>query len=296
MLRANKPEVIHCHLLHATLAGLVAGYLVGVKRRIYTRHHSTYNWEYNKKGVWIDRFLNWLATDIVAISENVKRVLLEKEKFKASKIHLIRHGFDLDAFANVNNARIDLLAYKYNPDRKTPVVGVIARWIEWKGVQYIIPAFKKLLKDYPDALLILANAGGPYNEEIEKMLQELPMGSFRIIPFENDLFALYQLFDVYVHTPISPSIEAFGQTYVEALAAGVSSVFTLSGVAPEFIEHEQNAQVVPFCDSEAIYQSMEKLLKDFDLRISLSKNGLISIKKFSLEKMINELNQLYLSV
>ncbi len=296
IFRKEKPDVIHCHLFHATLIGLLAGFLSGIKKRIYTRHHSTFNWEYNRKGVWIDRFLNWLATDIVATSDNVKQVLLKKEKVKPSKIHLIHHGFDLDGFANVETDRIDILREKYNPGKNSPVIGVIARWIEWKGIQFIIPAFRKLLTDYPDALLILANANGPYKQEIERLLSELPEGSYKLIPFEHDLFALYRLFDAYVHVPINPSIEAFGQTYVEALAAGIPSVFTLSGVAPEFIEHEQNALVVPFCDSEAIYQSLGKLLKDYDLRISFSKNGFISIKKFSLEKMICKLEQLYLSV
>ena len=296
ILRAEKPDVIHCHLFHATLIGLLSGFISGIKRRIYTRHHSTYNWEYNKKGVWMDRFVNWLATDIVAISENVKRVLMEKEKVKASKICLKHHGFDLDAFRNIDIARIGELREKYNPGNKSPVIGVVARWIEWKGIQYIIPAFGKLLIDYPNALLILANASGPFKTMIDHLLKQLPEGSYKVIPFENDLFTLYRLFDVYVHVPINPEIEAFGQTYVEALAAGIPSVFTLSGVAHEFIEHEQNALVVPFCDSEAIYQSLEKLLKNYDLRISLSKNGFISIKKFSLEKMIFKLEQIYLSV
>jgi glycosyltransferase involved in cell wall biosynthesis len=98
LLRETKPDIIHCHLFHATLLGLVTGRLAGVKRCIYTRHHSTYNWQYNKKGVWLDRLLNWLATDIVAISENVRNVLLNNEKVPSAKVRLIQHGFDLNAF------------------------------------------------------------------------------------------------------------------------------------------------------------------------------------------------------
>lgn len=295
LLRKEKPDIIHCHLFHATLIGLLAGWFAGIKRRIYTRHHSTYNWEYNKKGVWIDRFLNWLATDIVAISQNVKQVLPEKEKVKPSKIRLIHHGFDLDAFANVETHRIDILREKNNPGNKSPVIGVIARWIEWKGIQFIIPAFRKLLLDYPNALLILANANGPYKLEIQGLLAELPEGSYKMIPFENDLFALYQLFDIYVHVPINPEIEAFGQTYVEALAAGIPSVFTLSGVASEFIEHEKNALVVPFHDSESIYYSIVRLLDDEMLKNKMVDNARESIKQFELSTMIQKLKKLYLS-
>lgn len=293
IFRTEKPDVIHCHLFHASLIGLSAGFISGIKRRVYTRHHSTYNWQYNKKGVWMDRLLNWLATDIVAISENLKRVLMEKEKVKASKIQLIYHGFDIEAFSMVDKARIDILTDKYNPDKKSPVVGVIARWIEWKGIQYIIPAFSKLLIDYPDAQLILANAGGPYKTEIDHQLRQLREGSYKVIPFENDLFALYRLFDLYVHVPINPQIEAFGQTYVEALAAGIPSVFTLSGVAHEFIENEKNALVVHFENSEAIYFAMKRIQENIKIRETLVKNGGKSISAFELDKMIKNLQALY---
>jgi glycosyltransferase involved in cell wall biosynthesis len=125
------------------------------------------------------------------------------------------------------------------------------------------------------------------------MLASLPEHSHISIPFENDLFALYQLFDVYVHTPLNPTIEAFGQTYVEALAAGIPSVFSLSGAAPEFIEHEKNALVVDFEDKEQIYESIGRLLTDKDLSESLIKNGRQDIKRFKLRHMINKLEKLY---
>jgi glycosyltransferase involved in cell wall biosynthesis len=293
ILRDTRPNAVHCHLFHATLIGLMAAKLAGIKKRVYTRHHGTYNWQYNKKGVCLDVLLNGLATDIVAISENVRNILVEREKVNHERIHLIHHGFKLDEFEEVGRSKINDLRQRYVVHDRSPIIGVIARWFHLKGIQYIIPAFKKLLKTHPNALLVLANANGPYKTEIEKLLHKLPAESYQIIKFENDLFALYQLFDIYVHTPINPTIEAFGQTYVEALAAGIPSIFTLSGVAPEFIQHEKNALVVPFCDSEAIYQSMIELIENKILRIMLTENGKSSVQKFALGHMIEKLEALY---
>lgn len=295
ILRKIKPDVIHCHLFNATLIGLIAGKLVGVKKRIYTRHHSTYNWEYNPKGIWIDKLISALSTDIVAISENVKNVLVGKENVKQKKIQLIHHGFDLKSFVQVDQHRINQIKQKYGIHRK-PVVGVIARWIEWKGLQYIIPAFSQFLENYPDAILVLANANGPYKTEIEKMLHSLPAESYTAISFENDLFALYQLFDAYIHTPINPTIEAFGQTYVEALAAGIPSVFTLSGVAAEFIEHERNALVVAFKDSNLIYRALCRILNDESISKKLIENGLTDVQQYNLNQMIKKLETFYLQL
>ncbi len=294
-LLQHKPQVIHCHMFDATLIGLTAGKLLGIKKRIYTRHHCTYNWEYNPKGIKYDRLINQLATKIVAISKNVYNILTSKENVNPSKITLIHHGFELGAFKILKENTINSIQKKYNQEDQSPVIGIIARWFQLKGIQYIIPAFKKLLIDYPEALLVLANANGPYKKEIEEALSELPENSYCIIPFENDLFALYQLFDVYVHTPINQSIEAFGQTYIEALASSIPSVFTLSGVAPEFIEHEQNALVVPFENSNAIYDAIKRLLEDESLRQKLIVNGKESVQKFSLDSMIKKLECLYLA-
>src|SRR6185295_19908794 len=96
-----------------------------------------------------------------------------------------------------------------------------------------------------------------------------PEKSFIEIRFENNIFALYKLFDVFVHTPIDEYAEAFGQTYVEALASGVPAIFTLSGIACDFVQHEKNAWVVPYKDSGKIVTAMNALLNDESLKANL---------------------------
>lgn len=294
LLRKIKPDVIHTHMYMADLIGQFAGKLLGVKKRVYTRHSSNESRKYHKKQR-IDRIINTLSTDVVAISENVKNILNQEENVAAERISLIHHGFDLDRFENIPPEEIEELSKKYNPNHKKPVIGVVARYSHWKGIQFAIEAFKKLLADYPDALLILANAKkGDYKDEIAALLAELPAGSYHEIVFEHNLFALYQLFDVYVHLPIDPELEAFGQTYVEALAAGVPSVFTLSGVAPEFIRDGENALVVDFQNAEATYEAVKKLLADEELRHKLAANGKRDVRKFfTLDIMIEKMEKLY---
>ena len=105
---------------------------------------------------------------------------------------------------------------------------------------------------------------------------------------------MYKLFDIYTHVPISKSAEAFGQTYVEALASGTPSVFTLSGIANEFIIDKQNALVVPYKNSEAIYCSWNELINDKEIRDRLIINGRNDVaQKFQLNQMITKLEELY---
>lgn len=293
ILKRIKPLVVHCHLWRASLIGLMASYFMGVRKRIFTRHHSMIHYHEFKDGRKWDRLCNFLATDIVAISENVKHVLGLLDKAHETKIHVIHHGFDLSYFENIIDVRIERIKTKYHITSTGPVIGVISRYLELKGIQYVIPAFQKLRETFPSAHLILANASGSYRSEIQKMLRELDPPSFTEIPFEDDLAALYCIFDVFVHVPVDLRQEAFGQTYVEALACGIPSVFTLSGVAPEFIVHEQNALVVPFRDSKSIGDSIKRILTDKGLKQKLIGNGKKSATLFPKEKMLNSLEALY---
>jgi glycosyltransferase involved in cell wall biosynthesis len=294
LLKKQKPDVVHCHLLQANIIGLLAAKMACVKKRIYTRHHSSLHHVYHKKGIFWDKWSNRLATHVVAISGIVNRILKDWEKLPANKSVLIPHGFRLNEFKEVEPARVAAIKQNYQLENIFPIVGVISRFTAWKGVQYIIPAFKKLLADYPDAVLVLFGADGDYKKEIMSLLKSLPEKNYRLVSFEKDVAAAYHVMNVFVHVPIDEHSEAFGQIYVEALAAGVPSVFTRSGIAPDFITDGKNALVVPFKNSVAIYEAMLKIMKDEGLRENLRQEGEKTVQdKFELSRMINQLETLY---
>jgi len=290
----KKPDIVHAHLFDAQLIGLIAAWLLRIKKRVYTRHNSNYHHVYHQQGIRYDRWSNRMATQIISISQATDKTLLQLEQVPHRKVIKIPHGFDLNEFAKVTNDRIIRVLEKWKISNGQFNIGVIARHIEWKGIQYIIPAFQKFLKEDPKARLVLANASGPYHEKIVDLLKSIPTDRFILIPFEEDVAALYSIFDLFVHTPIDPICEAFGQTYVEALAAGVPSLFTLSGIAEEFIVHERNALVVKFKDSDDIYLALMRLSKNTELRIHLVKNGKQDVfSRFGVARMITSLRKLY---
>ncbi|MES2566587.1 MAG: glycosyltransferase family 4 protein [Bacteroidota bacterium] len=294
ILKKHQTTVVHTHLFDANIVGLTAAWLACVPKRIHTRHHANYHHTYHPNAVKYDKWANRLSTHIVAISKVVKDILIDKEKANPLKIHLIHHGFELSEFTNVSQSSINKLRERYITANARPVIGVISRYLELKGIQYIIPAFKKLLITYPDATLLLANASGDYKGEINRLLQNIPKYNYKEIPFEADIFSLYKLFDIFIHVPIDHEIEAFGQTYVEALAANVPSVFTLSGIANEFICDRRNALVVPHKNSDAIYSAMILLLEKESLRKEITRNGLIDVEaKFKIKDMMDKLEKLY---
>jgi glycosyltransferase involved in cell wall biosynthesis len=293
ILWVEKPVIVHAHLWRATLMGITASWILRVRKRVFTRHHATIHYDQYPSGRKWDRLCNLLATDVIAISKSVHSILENRDNAESEKVSIVHHGFKWNAFVMIDHERVAVLRSKYNINEHQIVIGVVSRYLSLKGIQYVIPAFYELQKRYPNSLLLLANAHGIYKEEITNLLQQLPSTQYREVEFEDDLGALYQLMNVFVHVPIEPTVEAFGQTYVEALASGIPSVFTLSGVAPEFIVHEQNALVVPFKDSTSIENAIVRLLEDKNLRERLMENGRKSIDSFSLERMVDKLKRIY---
>jgi glycosyltransferase involved in cell wall biosynthesis len=287
-------QIVHCHLALANWIGLIAARYCRIPKRIFTRH-SGEPLQLHWKEKWIDRLQNKWATHIVAISQTID-TLLQQQGVPDSKRVLIHHGFDIQRFQVPNGAEVERMRKAYNSGDNSPVIGVIARWMEWKGIQFTIQAFQQVIIQHPTAKLLLfgATENADFCKEITLLLQQLPPHSYQIVPFEQNVFDLYHLFDVYVHVPITKSCEAFGQTYVEALAAGTPSVFTLSGIASEFIHHEENALVVPFQDAAAIEQAINTLLAQPELRKKLADNGQQTVENaFSFQRFTNQLIQLY---
>ncbi|MCH2214324.1 MAG: glycosyltransferase family 4 protein [Flavobacteriales bacterium] len=292
-LICHRPKVIHTHLRRACIIGLPAALMAAIPQRIHTRHHSTSNHIYHPHAVKTDKLITLLSTKVVAISTVVESVLVEKENTPLRKIQRIPHGFDLKYFERPPQARINKLREKYSCQNSTLIVGIVARYLELKGVEYGIRAFRELLADYPKAHLVLANAKGPYRRQIQEELSSLPHSAFTEIVFESDLTALFGLFDVYLHLPIQNDIEAFGQTYIEALAGGVPSVFTISGIGAELIRTEENAIVVPYKNSRRVYEAIKRILEDDEFRNKLVKNGRETVMPFGLKPFISRLEDLY---
>ena len=292
ILRRTRPDTVHAHLLPACLVGLTTARLLRVPKRVYTRHHSTFHHDYAPRWVAVDRMINRLATHVVATSENVRYVLRELEGVPEDKIRLVHHGFRFAAFDEAPPPSVEALRAKYDLGSSAPVIGVIARYFKLKGVEYIVAAARTVLGAYPNAVFIFANARG--DPTIQATVRSLPARNYREIPFEPDLFALYGLFDVYVHVPIDRRIEAFGQTYVEALIAGVPSVFTLSGVATEFIQDGRNALVVPHRASAQTAEAILRILADEALARRLSETGRRDVEsRFRVEGMVEALSAIY---
>lgn len=294
-LRRFKPDIVHCHLIDGTLIGLLAAKLAGVKNKMYTRHHSTFHHQYAPHAIKFDIWANRNADKIIAISPLVAKVLKDTEHADPSKIVIIPHGFPASTFEEISEERVEQLRVKYQLKGYSPVIGAVSRYDKWKGVEYIIAAFSKLIEKYPTAKLLLANASkGDSVAQIKERLGSLPVNTYCEIDFEPDNKALFNLMDVFIHVPVDEQAEAFGQVYVEAMANKVPVVGTRSGIGNELLLHLETGYVVQFKDSNSIIDGVEYVLRHNKESSEMVENGFrLASSTYTLSNKIMLLEKLY---
>ncbi|MEG3990928.1 glycosyltransferase family 4 protein [Microcoleus sp. S28C3] len=311
----NKTDIVHTHWFAGSLAGMQAAYYAHIPVRIFTREHPSIKY-YSRHAPSKHRLIWECATHIIGVTNTSKQGMIE-DGIPDDKITVIPTGFDISEFENVDSSRIEKLRSKYLANHHGPVIGVAARYVRWKGVEYVIEAHKQVLETYPNAILVLSGTHtnrasleekirnarkedivAPQYEDIISItnkLSELPDGSYVEIPFEEDIFALFRLFDVFVHVPTDSIQETFGQVYIEAMLSKVPSVITLAGSALDLAVHKENAWVVDYKNSERIAEGILALLSDARLRETIVNNAFLCAQQYDIKNHIRQLEDFYIS-
>jgi glycosyltransferase involved in cell wall biosynthesis len=257
-LLISRPKTILASGQYATILGILPAYILRVRRRIFIRHHSNFHAKNRMQfGMLADFIANYLSTEIVAVSEVVKEILVNSEGVNSAKVILIHNGIDTERFYAINFSREKLGSVNH----KEISVGVVSRMTGWKGVQYTVDAFIMLHSRFPNSHLYLVGAPADSYDLIKDKLAILDPSAYTLVSWHPDILGFLQSLDIFVHVPIGPQDEAFGLVYVEALASRTPSIFTISGVLHELSNPEKYAQIVPYQDSIAIFNEMAKILE-----------------------------------
>jgi len=312
--KANQTDVVHTIFFNGHITGIQAAYYADVPVRVFARQHGGIKDKRHDRSKYE---MIWdMSTNAIAVTNKGVPGMIA-DGVPEEKISVIPNGFDISLFENVSKERVENLKTRYQiPTNKFPVIGVVARYIAWKGQQYTIAAFQEVLQTYPDAYLIVMGSqkhivakkekeqakaakgtygAAEYAQEIEEQLAKLPDNSYLEISFENDLPAYNKLFDVFVHVPINKEVEAFGQVYLDAMLSRVPSVFTRSGCVYDFAVHKEHAWIVDYENAAQITEGILQILADKALTNKMVDNAFNVAKTYTMERYIEALQDLYIN-
>lgn len=199
------------------------------------------------------------ADAIVVRSEfmrsEIRELYGDRNEYKIRRIPL---GIDIERFSFVDE--VQLARAELGLPAAGPILLTVRRLVARTGVENLILAMKLVIKEFPDALLLVGGKG--YMEDslralvqAEKLEKNVVMLGF--VP-EDRLPVYYQAADLFVLP--TQAYEGFGLSTLEALASGTPVLATPVGANPEVLSPLDPGLVMQGTDAEAIGRGISRWL------------------------------------
>lgn len=290
VLTPIKPQIAHVHLWHADLYGTIAARLARVPVVITSRHNDD-----PRRRQAVLRLLYgliWRMTDAgIAISDAVKRFTVDVEGVPTRKVHTIHYGIPLPVTKYDKREARQRLRAEINAAPEAPVLGMVCRLMNAKGLPDAIEAFSLIMDEFPDARLVIAGEGD-LRASLEQQIRKLKLsGRVHLLGWREQPIALMAGLDVL----LSPSVrEGFGLTLLEAMSQAIPIIGSTASAIPEVVADGQTGLLVPPRDPAALSEAMRVLLRDKPLRMHLGLLGEERLETlFSAATMVDRTLSLY---
>lgn len=272
VFRKERPWVVHSMTPKAGLLCMVAAWLTRVPVRVHTFTGLVWPTATGLKRrvlMMTDRITCACATHVIPEGQGVMDDL--------RRGGITRKSMRVLGYGNVMGVDME----KFDPSRftakKDPAVFTfvfVGRIVGDKGINELVDAFVKLHDKHKNTRLMLV---GNYEHNLDpvnnttRQLIDTNDGIDACGPkYGDDLLQMYVDADCFV----MPSYrEGFPNTVLEAGAMGLPSIVTDINGSREIIENEKNGLIVPSKNVNALYDAMERMLKDDKARKTMKDNA-----------------------
>ena len=184
-----------------------------------------------------------------------------------------------------NPIDISVLPKNYNGIRRKAICAV-GRLTQQKNFTNLIEAFSIISNKFEKYSLEIYGEG-PLHGELQNLIDSLQLNNrIKLMGAHKDVLEKIKDTSLFV---MSSDYEGFPNALVEAMAIGLPVICTDfdSGTARELVGKE-NGLLVPVGDSHALAKAMTDLLKDLDLRESMSRENIKIRNKLAVETISEE--------
>ena len=296
LLRERRPDLVHTHSGKAGVLGRLAARRAGVPIIVHTIHGPSFGPFQgalsNQIFTAAERIAARATTHFVTVSDAMTRQYLAAGIGRPEQYTRIFSGFPLEPFLQAhNNAKVRSHLGLTSDDL---VVGKIARLTELKGHDDLLSAAPELVRRCPRLKFLLVG-DGPWRGRFEQTIRQLRLQQhfvFTGLVPPQAVPELVGVMDALIHLSLR---EGLPRALPQALAAGKPVIATDCDGAGEVCLHGETGFLIPPRDSAALIQHLLQLEADPALRERLGQRGREFVReRFSVERMVNELHQLYL--
>ncbi len=284
-----RPHTIVGFMEYSNIVTIISNWLAGKKSKVVVSVHAPpscqiveYGAGYREKiaGLLMKMLYN-KADSIVAVSESVRKDLVENFKIHKTLIRVISNPIDLNKIALLSEEKVNEEVFC----RTFPIILAVGRLSKEKGHDTLLRAFSLLRLKTQAKLVILGE--GKEEKKLKQLGEQLGIEEeVCFIGYKTNPYKYMKRSTLLVH----PSLyEGFGIVLVEAMVCGIPVISTRSYEGIEnIVEHEKTGLLVKAGDEQAIAESMVRLLNDAAFSQKLSKEAGKKAEEYSVEKIMNQ--------
>ena len=247
--------------------------------------HSNPNLQYKRRIYFkfLIRFLYRLkrVKMIVPVSKELKEIFHLRYKISRDKLTTIYNGIDLEEVQTLSKEKVGVDSEIFENPEYIKFIAIGRLSIE-KGHIYLIQAFSKVIKEVPNARLIIIGEGSgnlntrPY---IEKLVKDKRLENYvKLLGFQNNPYKYLSRSDILVLPSLN---EALPYALIEAMALRIPIVSTNCKTGPkELLHNGKYGLLTKVGDAEDLAKKMILLANDKDLRAHFSEISQDQLYKF----------------
>lgn len=254
LIKKERVDVIQAHEFDAIVHGALVAKIAGVPM-VATIHGKHYFWEKGRRR-WAYRWVSRYA-HMVAVSEDLKRFVLDQTGIPAHRVQVIYNG--VDKAPKADPAGITQYRRDLGLSDDELVVGVVGNLYPVKGHTYLLDAVPQVLETCPKTTFLLIGRGElevPLKTKVKTLGIEEKV---RFLGLRHDVPKLLAIMDVFAMPSLS---EGLSIALLEAMAAGKPVVVTHVGGNPELVVEGEIGYLVPAGDAPSLAQAILALLGD----------------------------------
>ncbi|MFM0053492.1 glycosyltransferase family 4 protein [Caballeronia grimmiae] len=277
LLRRRSFDVLNTHSGHDSLVAGAAARLVGTPLVVRTRHLAL--------PITSLATYNWIPHRVIAVSQYVRRYLISAG-VPADRVETIYDGIVKPANIAQSTLRAEL-----GLGSDAVICCMVAIMRDKKGHEDLVSAAQPLMAGRPNLHIVMAGNGELF-DKIKGVVDGLGLGRrIHLLGFRTDVPNVLRGCDLFV---LPTHQEALGQSYIEAMAAGLPVIGTDVDGVPELIKHDVNGLLVPPKNPDALRAAIVQLIDNPELRIRLGEAGRrITEAKFGIDDMADETIDFY---
>lgn len=283
IIKKFKIDIIHSHwIIPSGLVGAFLKKIFKIKHLATAHAIDVYTLEKLPFKKILAEFIYKNSEYLVCVSSILKEKILNilNEKFSREKNKI---------FIKPMGAKISFKKEIKSNKEKFNVI-FLGRFVEKKGVKYLIYAFKKVSSFYENVQLLIGGTG-PLEKEIKELVKNLHLEKF--VKFlgwisREKIPEILSEADVLVVPSIiteEGDTEGLPTVILEAMGAGVPVVASDVGGIKDVIKNGVNGILVPQRDIDALAEAIISLIKDEKLRKKLSVEGINTAKNYEWNKI-----------